>query len=125
MSYIVQRTVRGRDNRAVGSPAGRENMSGGGVPPIQFRAANELGTAVSTTITRVSNVATASATAHGLTVGDIVRVSGANETEFNGDFRVDSTADANTYTYGVFAAVVTSPATGTITSQKVKDKAPE
>lgn len=122
MTYVVQRTVRGRENRAVDSPAGRENMSGGSQPPVQFRSSNQLGTAVSTTLTWLSNVATASATAHGLTIGDLVRVAGADQAYYNGDFRVDSVADANTFTYAVYGSSLTSPATGTITSQKIRDR---
>lgn len=117
MSYIVNGMVRGRENRAVGSPAGRENIQSGVVPPLQPVPSKFLAATVSTSLTRSNDVATATATAHGLIVGDVVRIAGAAETEFNGDHRVDSVADANTFTYAVYGAV-TSPATGTITSQK-------
>lgn len=120
MSYVVQRKIFGRENRAPGSPAGRENMSPGVPPPLQPIVTSELGSTVSTTIARALNVATATATAHGLTIGDLVRIAGANEAEFNGDKRVDSAADANTFTYAVYGTI-TDPATGTITCRKVQD----
>jgi hypothetical protein len=117
MTYVVQRTVRGRENRAVGSPAGRENMTPAVPPPLQPIVTKELGTAVSTSIAWATNVATHTATAHGLLVGNIVRVAGANESAFNGDFRVDSVADANTFTCAVYGTGLS--ATGTITCRKV------
>jgi hypothetical protein len=119
MSYVVQRTVRGRENRAVGSPAGRENITPGVVPPVQPIVTSELGSAVSATIAWANNVATATATAHGLAIGNIVRIEGATETYFNGDFRVDSVADANTFTYAVYGDGLASSASGTITCRKV------
>jgi hypothetical protein len=118
MSFVVQRTVRGRENRAVGEPAGVENMTPGVPPPLQPIITSELGTAVSCTLARTLNVATGTATAHGLAIGDIVRIAGADQAEFNGDHRVDTVADANTFTYAVYGAV-TDPATGTITCRKV------
>lgn len=117
MSYVVRRTVRGRENRAVGSPAGRENMTPGVPPPLQPIVTSELGSTVSTSIAWATNVATHTATAHGLAVGGIARVAGANEAVFNGDFRVDSVADANTWTCAVYGTGLS--ATGTITCRKV------
>lgn len=120
MSYVVQRTIRGRENHAPASPAGRENMSPGVPPPVQPIVTSELGSTVSATIARALNVATVTATAHGLTIGDIARVAGADQAEFNGDHRIDTKADANTVTYAVYGTV-TETATGTITIRKVKD----
>jgi hypothetical protein len=92
-------------------------MQGGNRPPLQPKETRFLATGVSTTIARALNVATATATAHGLVVGDVVRIAGANQAEFNGDHRVNSRADANTFTYAVYGDI-TETATGTITSQK-------
>jgi len=120
MPYVVQKTIRGRENRAAGSPAGRENMSGGSKPPIQYIPTAYLSTGISTSIAWSGNVATHTCTSHGLTKGDIVRVTGANESDFNGDFRVDSVADANTFTCAVYGTGLS--ATGTITAKKVQDR---
>lgn len=119
MSYVVQRTVRGRDNRAVGSPAGRENAQVGAKPITQPIVTGELGTGVSTTIAWATNVATATATAHGLVIGNMVRIVGAVPAYFSGDFRVDSRADANTFTYAVYGSGLEASATGTITCHKI------
>jgi hypothetical protein len=48
-----------------------------------------------------------------------VRIAGADQTYFNGDFRVNSTADANTFTYSVYGSGLEASATGTITCRKV------
>src|SRR5262245_8540397 len=120
MSFVAQRRARGLDNRAAGSAAGPENLISPGVrTPLQPIVTSELGTAVSSTIARALDVATVTATAHGLLPGNLVRIAGAVETEFNGDFLVRTVADANTFTYDVYSAVITNPATGTITSRKI------
>lgn len=62
------------------------------------------------TITRVSTTATATLTAHGLANGDTVRIAGASQTEYNGDF-VISNISANTFDYTVSGTPAT-PATG-------------
>jgi hypothetical protein len=72
---------------------------------------------VSTTIERTNEIATCSATAHGFIVGDVVRIAGANQVQYNGDKRVDSVADANTFTFAVYGSP-TATATGTITAKK-------
>lgn len=117
MSFVVNGMVRGRENRAVGEPAGRENFVQGTPPPLQPKETRFLGSGVSTTIERSNNVATATATSHGFIVGDVVRISGADQSAYNGDKRVDSVADANTFTFAAYGSP-TTPATGTITSQK-------
>lgn len=67
------------------------------------------------TITRSGTTATASCTAHGFIAGDPVLVSGADQTDYNGDFTVVS-ATANTFTYTVANSPAT-PATGTISTK--------
>ena len=69
------------------------------------------------TITRASTTATVTHTAHGRVTGEKVRISGANEGEYNGVFTI-TVSDANTYTYTVSGSPAT-PATGTITSYRV------
>jgi hypothetical protein len=63
------------------------------------------------TITRSSAVATATKTAHGLAVGESVKISGATETEYNGTFTVATVPTADTFTYAV-SGTPTTPATG-------------
>jgi hypothetical protein len=68
------------------------------------------------TISSVAGVATVTTpTAHALKDGTFMRISGANETDYNGDFAITVTG-ATTFTYAVANAPV-SPATGTITSK--------
>lgn len=71
-----------------------------------------------TGITRSGSTATATAAvAHGLATGDTVRISGAAETEYNGDVVVTVTG-ATTFTYTVTGTPAT-PATGTIIYEKL------
>jgi len=71
------------------------------------------------TLTHAAGTATATtATAHGLRIGDVVRIAGADQTEYNQDAVVRTAADTTHFTFGV-ASTAVSPATGTITSQKI------
>ena len=68
-----------------------------------------------TSLTRSGSTATiTTAAAHGVTDGQVVQVSGANESEYNGSF-VMTYVDATHVTYTPSVAPVT-PATGTITA---------
>jgi hypothetical protein len=71
-----------------------------------------------TSLTRSGTTVTATFTAHGLEVGDRVRISGAVETDYNGDWVVATVPLTSTFTYEV-ATTPTSPATGTITAQGI------
>lgn len=64
------------------------------------------------TITSASTTATVAHTAHGLETGDIIIVSGASPTEYNGTKKITVTGD-DEYTYTVESGL-SSPATGTI-----------
>lgn len=66
------------------------------------------------TITRSGATATASCTSHGFNTLQTVKISGADQAEYNGEFRVLTTPDANTFTFTVSGSPAT-PATGTIT----------
>lgn len=69
-------------------------------------------------ITRSGSVATATtAENHGYVTGDLVTIVGANQSEYNGTFQITKTGDT-TFTYTVSGTPAT-PATGTITAQKV------
>ena len=64
------------------------------------------------TITRTGDVATAACTAHGFRVEQVVLISGATPSDYNGEFRV-LTAAADDFTFEVLGSP-TTPATGTI-----------
>lgn len=70
-----------------------------------------------TGITRAAQVATAtSAAPHGYSTGQIVAMSGADQTEYNGDFQITVTG-ASTFTYTVTGSPAT--ATGTLLAGRV------
>jgi len=69
----------------------------------------------SVTLTRSGSTVTVASTAHGLAVGDRVRIAGANETEYNGDHTITAVL-TNSYDYEIVGTPST-PATGTITSR--------
>jgi hypothetical protein len=70
--------------------------------------------AVSGNMTQSAGVATVNTTAdHGLKDGDLVRIAGATQTEYNGDQYV-TVVDANTFTFSVDSGA-TSPATTSTT----------
>lgn len=72
----------------------------------------------SVTLAQTDGTATAtSAQAHGYSVGDYVRISGANQAGYNGRFRILTVPSTTTFTFAVAASTV-SPATGTIKSDK-------
>lgn len=71
----------------------------------------------SVTITNVATTATVTHTSHGLTTGDKVLISGANQIEYNGVKTITVTG-GNSYTFTTSGSP-TSPATGTITSTTV------
>lgn len=68
------------------------------------------------TLTSSGTLATATVTAgHGYTDGDYIVMSGANETNYNGTYRIN-VSSTTVFTYTITAT--TSPATGTIVSTK-------
>lgn len=70
-----------------------------------------------TSISRSGTTATVTTlTSHGLKPGDFVAISGADQTDYNGDVRVLTTPSLATFTYAVSNAPAT-PATGTISAQ--------
>jgi hypothetical protein len=79
-------------------------------PLIKACAFTESTTTNSISITRSSTTATVTETTHGRTTGDIVKISGASQTEYNGNQTI-TVSDANTYTYTVSGSPAT-PATG-------------
>jgi len=67
------------------------------------------------TITRSGATATASCTSHGFNSYETILISGANEAEYNGTFRITNIT-ANTFDFTVTGSP-TTPATGTITAK--------
>lgn len=63
-----------------------------------------------TTMSWTAGTVTATATAHGFLVGDIITVSGVTPAGYNGVYEVTAVTDANTFKY----ALVTNPGTVTI-----------
>jgi hypothetical protein len=122
MAYYHGGSLVGYDNRAAGSKTGRENLVSQTASPMPDRPVETgLHGAVKsvTSISRSSQTATVTATSHGITAGNIFRVSGAVQPQYNGEFKALTVADANTITYAVFGSP-TTPATGTIKLRKVR-----
>ena len=122
MPYYESGALIGRDNRAQGSLTGRENLinqTSGYKPARPVETGLNGAVKTVTSISRSVQTATVTATAHGITAGNIFRVSGAVQPEYNGEFKALTVADANTITYYVFGAP-TTPATGTIKLRKVR-----
>jgi len=67
------------------------------------------------TITRSGSTATATCTTHGFNNKQTILISGANETDYNGTFRITNVT-TNTFDYTVTGSPAT-PATGTITAK--------
>lgn len=71
-----------------------------------------------TSLTRASNVVTASSTAHGFVAGDWFKMTGVATSGYNGDFQV-ITAAANTFTYSSTGGDGTDASGSTAFSSKV------
>lgn len=84
--------------------------------PAQMVFAHQDDSSTTVTITRSSQTATVTHTSHGKATGEYVKISGANQAEYNGTWQITNTG-ANTYTYTVAGSPAT-PATGTISSRK-------
>lgn len=70
------------------------------------------------TVTIVSSGTTATVTTastHGYLPGQYVTIDGANETEYNGTFLIESVTSTTSFTY-ILTSTTSSPATGTITA---------
>ena len=66
-------------------------------------------------LTGSGTTATCIISAHGYGNGQVVTISGANETEYNGTFTIN-VVDSSTFTYTTLSNITSSPATGTIIS---------
>ncbi len=71
-----------------------------------------------TSITRSGTTATVTIANHGYVTGDVIRISGATQAAYNGNFTITvPVGSTNTFTYTVSGSPAT-PATGTITAQR-------
>ena len=87
-------------------------MSGAIVHLYASNGTGDLPYNESVTITSSGTTATVTHSSHGLQTNDWVRITGANEANYNGTFQITVTG-TNTYTYTLQASE-SSPATGTI-----------
>lgn len=91
--------------------------AGAAITVLDAVLVNGYNTQAITSITRTSNTATVTTTgSHGFVTGDYIAISGANESDYNGNFYITVTS-GTTFTYTV-ANTPTTPATGTISSEK-------
>jgi hypothetical protein len=94
-------------------------LAGAGIPGVapawgrllRACAFSETPHTAAISITRSGGVATATLTAHGFSAGGTVRISGASQTEYNGDMVIASVPTADTFTFAV-AGTPATPATG-------------
>lgn len=76
-----------------------------------------LASSSSVSITSSSLTATVTWPGHGKAVGDWISILGANQSEYNGIFKVATVTNANTFTYTMLAAASATPATGTVVAK--------
>lgn len=103
-------------NGMTGGPAPGTAGAGDLITVLDACLVNGFNTVTLTSITRSGSTATATYTSHGFKAGQLVYIAGANETEYNGNKRVLTVPDANTFTFTVSGTPAT-PATGTITAK--------
>lgn len=75
-------------------------------------------TSRSLTLTRSSLTVTATSVAHGIAIGTSIIVAGAAQVGYNGQYFVETTPTADTFTYTI-TSIPATPATGTITGVPV------
>jgi hypothetical protein len=83
----------------------------------RHKTALTSGNALSTTLACSGGTVTATAAAHGYSVGDLVTIAGADDSTFNGEYEVASVPTTTAFTYTITSCPTTT-ATGTITSDK-------
>lgn len=84
------------------------------------------GIVAASSITRAGSIVTVTTSApHGFAIlggvggiGPIAQISGANETAYNGRWRVATIPSASTFTYDIGAATPATPATGTLSTRR-------
>lgn len=91
---------------------GRTVLTPAGKPSFDIATGVTIPQVTLDSLTSSSTTATATKTAHGFTTGQRIMVSGAAQTEYNGEYAITVTGP-NTFTY-TFAGSGTTPATGTI-----------
>lgn len=109
-------TVKRFQSTDIGAPNTLTNVAGKMIEVLDAVLVNGYNSGSVTSITRSGTTATATRTTHGFLLDDVILNAGANETEYNGLFRVTAVT-TNTYTFEVTGTPAT-PATGTLTSKK-------
>ncbi len=101
----------------VGAPAATLTTSGGVTAVLDACLVDGFNTVGVSGVTRVGGVVTVTTAAnHNFSVGERVELSGANEAEYNGRWKVDTKPAANQWTF-LITTVPTSPATGVISAR--------
>ena len=76
---------------------------------------NGFGTQTVATLTAVNDLCTVSfGSAHNFKQHQVIKITGASQAEFNGEFRILSVPDASSFTFQLESNASTSTATGTI-----------
>lgn len=91
-----------------------DGLAGSLISVLDAVLVNGYNSQSSLSIARSSSTATVTKTSHGYREGQILTISGANEAEYNGSFRIGNVT-ANTFTYTVSGTPAT-PATGSISA---------
>lgn len=79
-----------------------------GIPYAYTASSFNWLTATPTSITRTGAVATVTQADHGLTVGERIKISGADQIEYNGTFVIASVPTKDTYTYAITGTPITA-----------------
>jgi hypothetical protein len=92
-----------------------ENDNQNPVDGYFYRSSQQMPAVSAASLLRAGTTVTVTAIGHGLTNGTRVRVRGATESAYNGDFTVNGVINPDTFTYELPAgAAPASPATGTV-----------
>lgn len=109
-------TVRLFMSTDVGAPT-LNGVAGSFISLLTACLVNGYGDQTPTTITRVGSVATINKAGHGYLKHNRITMSGWNQVEYNGGFRVESVIDVNNFTINVTGTPAT-PGTGTTPSMR-------
>ena len=84
-----------------------------------FRLTNSYSASITpTSIIRSGTVVSVTDPNHGMSVGERISISGANQTQYNGTFQIASVVSKDLYTFNISSTPAT-PATGTLVVQKI------
>lgn len=100
--------------------AGAPNQAGVANEIVAFFDAvlvNGFNSGTVTAMSRSGSTVTCTRAAHGFKKYQLVEISGATETDYNGKWRILTIPDANTFTFDIGTLTPSTPATGTISSK--------